>query len=178
MPSTETTVGPAPALCLRCLAKGLDGLTGSALWCHHCPRSLQEHPDLVLSEQAVEGIAAGIETALFDLTQATSCRYKTKYRSLLFNLRDPRNPVSGASGWPRSPPRRLKAPAGCWGGGFWSSVVQPLCLPLQDLFLKVIQGDVTPHDLVRMSSTQLAPQELARWRDQEEKRVSCWVKSG
>uniref|UniRef100_A0A7N5JRD6 SPOC domain containing 1 n=1 Tax=Ailuropoda melanoleuca TaxID=9646 RepID=A0A7N5JRD6_AILME len=53
---------------------------------------LQELPDLVLSEEAVEGIAAGIETALFDLTQATSCRYKTKYRSLLFNLRDPRNP--------------------------------------------------------------------------------------
>ncbi|XP_047584677.1 SPOC domain-containing protein 1-like [Lutra lutra] len=92
---------------------------------------LQELPDLVLSEEAVEGIAAGIETALFDLTQATSCRYKTKYRSLLFNLRDPRNP---------------------------------------DLFLKVVRGDVTPHNLVRMSSTQLAPQELARWRDQEEKR--------
>ncbi|XP_032159445.1 SPOC domain-containing protein 1 isoform X5 [Mustela erminea] len=92
---------------------------------------LQDLPDLVLSEEAVEGIAAGIETALFDLTQATSCRYKTKYRSLLFNLRDPRNP---------------------------------------DLFLKVVRGDVTPHNLVRMSSTQLAPQELARWRDQEEKR--------
>ncbi|XP_021540091.1 SPOC domain-containing protein 1 [Neomonachus schauinslandi] len=92
---------------------------------------LQDLPDLVLSEEAVEGIAVGIETALFDLIQATSCRYKTKYRSLLFNLRDPRNP---------------------------------------DLFLKVVQGDVTPHDLVRMSSTQLAPQELARWRDQEEKR--------
>ncbi|XP_032732940.1 SPOC domain-containing protein 1 [Lontra canadensis] len=92
---------------------------------------LQELPDLVLSEEAVECIAAGIETALFDLTQATSCRYKTKYRSLLFNLRDPRNP---------------------------------------DLFLKVVRGEVTPHNLVRMSSTQLAPQELARWRDQEEKR--------
>lgn len=48
----------------------------------------------MLSEEAVEGIAAGIETALFNLTQTTSCRYKTKYRSLLFNLRDPRNPVS------------------------------------------------------------------------------------
>lgn len=47
----------------------------------------------MLSEEAVEGIAAGIETALFNLTQTTSCRYKTKYRSLLFNLRDPRNPV-------------------------------------------------------------------------------------
>ncbi|XP_038317872.1 SPOC domain-containing protein 1 isoform X7 [Canis lupus familiaris] len=92
---------------------------------------LQELPDLVLSEEAVEGIAAGIETALFNLTQTTSCRYKTKYRSLLFNLRDPRNP---------------------------------------DLFLKVVRGDVTPEDLVQMSSIQLAPQELACWRDQEEKR--------
>nr|XP_023490297.1 SPOC domain-containing protein 1 isoform X2 [Equus caballus] len=92
---------------------------------------LQELPDLVLSEEAVEGIAAGIEAALFDLTQATNCRYKTKYRSLLFNLRDPRNP---------------------------------------DLFLKVVHGDVTPQGLVQMSSIQLAPQRLAHWRDQEEKR--------
>ncbi|XP_067567965.1 SPOC domain-containing protein 1 isoform X1 [Pseudorca crassidens] len=97
-----------------------------ALWSR-----LQERPDLALSEEAVEGIAAGIEAALFDLTQATDGRYKNKYRSLLFNLRDPRNP---------------------------------------DLFLKVVHGDVSPHGLVRMSSVQLAPQELARWRDQEEKR--------
>lgn len=48
----------------------------------------------------------------------------------------------------------------------------PLPLSLQDLFLRVIHGDVTPHNLVRMSSIQLAPQELARWRDQEEKKVS------
>ncbi|XP_069933107.1 SPOC domain-containing protein 1 [Oryctolagus cuniculus] len=100
---------------------------------HEALRSrLQELPDLVLSEEAVEAIATGIEAALFALTQGTNCRYKTKYRSLLFNLRDPRNP---------------------------------------DLFLKVVQGEVTPHDLVRMSSIQLAPQELSRWRDQEEKRV-------
>ncbi|XP_048671830.1 SPOC domain-containing protein 1 isoform X1 [Marmota marmota marmota] len=97
-----------------------------ALWSR-----LQECPDLVLSEEVVEGIAEDIEAALFDLTQDTSCRYKTKYRSLLFNLRDPRN---------------------------------------QDLFLKVAHGDVTPHKLVRMNSIQLAPQELSRWRDQEEKR--------
>ncbi|XP_066122661.1 SPOC domain-containing protein 1 [Saccopteryx bilineata] len=92
---------------------------------------LQELPDLVPSVEVVEGIAAGIEAALFDLTQATNCHYKAKYRSLLFNLRDPRNP---------------------------------------DLFLKVIHGDIAPHGLVRMNSFQLAPQELARWRDQEEKR--------
>ncbi|KAK2106362.1 SPOC domain-containing protein 1 [Saguinus oedipus] len=101
-----------------------------------CPglHSLRELPDLVLSEEVVEGIAAGIEAALWDLTQGTNGRYKTKYRSLLFNLRDPRN---------------------------------------LDLFLKVVHGDVNPYDLVRMSSMQLAPQELARWRDQEEKRVSA-----
>ncbi|XP_069333692.1 SPOC domain-containing protein 1 isoform X1 [Eulemur rufifrons] len=97
-----------------------------ALWSR-----LQELPDLVLPEEVVEGVAASIEAALFDLTQGTNCRYKTKYRSLLFNLRDPRNP---------------------------------------DLFLRVVHGDVTPHDLVRMSSMQLAPRELARWRDQEERR--------
>uniref|UniRef100_A0A2K6TU05 SPOC domain-containing protein 1 n=1 Tax=Saimiri boliviensis boliviensis TaxID=39432 RepID=A0A2K6TU05_SAIBB len=92
---------------------------------------LRELPDLVLSEEVVEGIAAGIEAALWDLTQGTDGRYKAKYRSLLFNLRDPRN---------------------------------------LDLFLRVVHGDVNPYDLVRMSSMQLAPQELARWRDQEEKR--------
>ncbi|XP_075384063.1 SPOC domain-containing protein 1 [Tenrec ecaudatus] len=92
---------------------------------------LKELPYLVLSEEALGCLAAGIEAALFDLTQDATCRYKTKYRSLVFNLRDPRNP---------------------------------------DLFLRVVRGDLTPHSLVRMSSIQLAPQELARWRDQEEKR--------
>ncbi|XP_058516807.1 SPOC domain-containing protein 1 isoform X2 [Ochotona princeps] len=100
---------------------------------HEALRSrLPELPDLALSEEAVEAIATSIEAALLDLTQGTNGRYKSKYRSLLFNLRDPRNP---------------------------------------DLFLKIIQGEVTPHDLVRMTSIQLAPQELSRWRDQEEKRV-------
>lgn len=44
-------------------------------------------------------------------------------------------------------------------------------LPPQDLFLKVAHSDVTPKDLVQMSSIQLAPKELSRWRDQEERRV-------
>ena len=86
MPRIESTVGPDPAPYsphrLRVMASPLPSC------------SLQELPDLVLSEEAVGGIAADIEAALFDLTQATNCRYKTKYRSLLFNLRDPRNPVS------------------------------------------------------------------------------------
>lgn len=136
MPSIETTVGPAPALSLRCPAKGLDGLTVSEPWRHHCPRSLQELPDLVLSEEAVEGIAAGIETALFDLTQATSCRYKTKYRSLLFNLRDPRNPVSGASGWPRSPLRGSKPQEDAGVGASGAVWCSPHACPCRTCFSK------------------------------------------
>lgn len=64
----------------------------------------------------MEGIAAGIEAALFDLTQATNCRYKTKYRSLLFNLRDPRNPVSRTLGWAR-PPSEAQSPGRMLGWG-------------------------------------------------------------
>eukprot|EP00073_Rattus_norvegicus_P047255 XP_017449417.1 PREDICTED: SPOC domain-containing protein 1 [Rattus norvegicus] len=90
----------------------------------------QELPNLELREDEVEGIAEGIEAALFHLTQDTNLRYKSKYRNLLFNLRDPRN----------------------------------------DLFLKVAHCDVTPKDLVQMSSIQLAPKELSRWRDQEKRR--------
>uniref|UniRef100_A0A8C6RCY4 TFIIS central domain-containing protein n=1 Tax=Nannospalax galili TaxID=1026970 RepID=A0A8C6RCY4_NANGA len=97
-----------------------------ALWSR-----IRELPDLLLTEEEVGAIAEGIEAALFHLTQDTNIRYKTKYRSLLFNLRDPRN---------------------------------------SDLFLKVAHCDVSPHDLVRMSSIQLAPQELSCWRDQEERR--------
>lgn len=86
MPRIESAVGPDPGPYsphrLRVVAPPLPS------------RSLRELPDLVLSEEAVGGIAADIEAALFDLTQAANCRYKTKYRSLLFNLRDPRNPVS------------------------------------------------------------------------------------
>ncbi|XP_063092037.1 SPOC domain-containing protein 1 isoform X3 [Cavia porcellus] len=114
------------------IAPDLDirGTVVRVLWKALWSRS-QKLSDLGLSEEAVKGIAADIEAALFDLMQGTTYRYKTKYRTLLFNLRDPRNP---------------------------------------DLFLKVVHGNVTPHDLVRMSSVQLASQELARWRDQEEKK--------
>jgi hypothetical protein len=128
---------------------------------------------LLWEEEEVEGIAAGIEAALFDLTQGINYRYKTKYRSLLFNLRNPRNPVSG------TPPLSLECQEreGCWDVGTQSWVVQVLPFPLQDLFFKVVNGDVTPHDLVRMNSSELAPQELSRWRDQEEKRVSYRAKS-
>ncbi|XP_056651241.1 SPOC domain-containing protein 1 isoform X4 [Monodelphis domestica] len=54
-------------------------------------KRLQEPANLAVGEEAVRGIAANIEAAIFDLMQCTDYRYKTKYRSLVFNLRDPRN---------------------------------------------------------------------------------------
>lgn len=51
-----------------------------------------------MREEEAESIAEGIEEALFHLTQDTNLRYKNKYRSLLFNLRDPRNVVSWGRG--------------------------------------------------------------------------------
>ncbi|XP_043847126.1 SPOC domain-containing protein 1 isoform X2 [Dromiciops gliroides] len=54
-------------------------------------KRLQEPANLAVGEEAVRGIAANIEAAIFDLMQSTDYRYKTKYRSLVFNLRDPRN---------------------------------------------------------------------------------------
>ncbi|XP_078002341.1 LOW QUALITY PROTEIN: SPOC domain-containing protein 1 [Phascolarctos cinereus] len=54
-------------------------------------KRLQEPADLAVGEEAVRGIAANIEAAIFELMQCTDYRYKTKYRSLVFNLRDPRN---------------------------------------------------------------------------------------
>lgn len=127
----------------------------------------------MLREEEVAGIAEGIEAALFHLTQDTNLRYKIKYRSLLFNLRDPRNSVSWGTCSGPSPPlgtpraeSRFKWVLPGRNGAFF--------LPTpQDLFLKVAHCDVSPHDLVQMSSIQLAPKELSRWRDQEKKRVSC-----
>lgn len=100
------TSWPRPCCPPICLPLGLSAWRASWAQCPPpCPGlySLRELPDLVLSEEVVKGIAAGIEAALWDLTQGTNGRYKTKYRSLLFNLRDPRNLVSRALGWARSP---------------------------------------------------------------------------
>jgi SPOC domain-containing protein 1 len=40
------------------------------------------------------------------------------------------------------------------------------------LFTKIVSGEHTPHQLVRLSSEDLASKELAEWREQEEKHVS------
>lgn len=99
---TKKGDGPAPVSCPHIsLSDKVNGeLSRSGLACPELvrPHSTQELPDLALREDQVEGIAEGIEEALFHLTQDTNLRYKNKYRSLLFNLRDPRNVVSWGAG--------------------------------------------------------------------------------
>ncbi|XP_038657705.1 PHD finger protein 3-like [Scyliorhinus canicula] len=52
---------------------------------------LQEADDLDISEETVQALATDIEKELFLLFFCTNSRYKNKYRSLMFNLKDPRN---------------------------------------------------------------------------------------
>ncbi|KAM9033326.1 SPOC domain-containing protein 1 isoform 3-T3 [Sarcophilus harrisii] len=87
-PKEKPLPGPAPPLQLsgeQVRSAVADSLREVLL------KRLQEPANLTVGEEAVRGIAANIEAAIFDLMQCTDYRYKTKYRSLVFNLRDPRN---------------------------------------------------------------------------------------
>lgn len=55
---------------------------------------------------------------------------------------------------------------------FAQVVVRQWChLLLQGLFRKVMNAEIKPYDLVRLTSEQLASKELAMWREQETKHV-------
>ena len=47
-----------------------------------------------LDQEAVEKVANDIEEKLHNLYQDINPKYKNKYRSLLFNLKDTKNPVN------------------------------------------------------------------------------------
>ena len=59
-------------------------------------------------------------------------KYKTRYRSILFNARDPKN---------------------------------------TGLYHKILKETISPTQLVRMTSEELASKELLEWREREEKKV-------
>lgn len=54
---------------------------------------VNDSDDLVMTENEVGKIALNIEKEMFNLFQATDNRYKSKYRSIMFNLKDPKNQV-------------------------------------------------------------------------------------
>lgn len=84
--------------------------------------------DLKVSVDRAYEIAKKTERELFHLYKDTDSKYKSKYRSLTFNLKDTKNSV---------------------------------------LFQKVLKGEISPGNLIRMSAEELASTELAAWRQRE-----------
>ncbi|XP_058143282.1 death-inducer obliterator 1 [Dasypus novemcinctus] len=54
-------------------------------------KRVSDSDDLVMTENEVGKIAFHIEKEMFNLFQVTDNRYKSKYRSIMFNLKDPKN---------------------------------------------------------------------------------------
>lgn len=63
--------------------------------------------DLMMTENEVGKVALHIEKEMFSLFHVTDNRYKSKYRSIMFNLKDPKNQVcasgSGLGFLPQGP---------------------------------------------------------------------------
>ena len=53
--------------------------------------------DVSVTQEQVEKIANQIEVKLYNLHGNINTKYKTKYRSLLFNLKDSKNQVRHAT---------------------------------------------------------------------------------
>uniref|UniRef100_A0A8C7WNX3 PHD finger protein 3 n=1 Tax=Oryzias sinensis TaxID=183150 RepID=A0A8C7WNX3_9TELE len=84
--------------------------------------------DLHISVERASEVAKKTERELFHLFKDTDHKYKNKYRSLIFNLKDTKNNV---------------------------------------LFKRVLKGEISPANLIRMSPEELASKELAAWRQRE-----------
>lgn len=61
------------------------------------PSRVNDSDDLVMTESEVGKIALHIEKEMFNLFQVTDNRYKSRYRSIMFNLKDPKNQVCAGS---------------------------------------------------------------------------------
>uniref|UniRef100_A0AAY4EAH9 TFIIS central domain-containing protein n=1 Tax=Denticeps clupeoides TaxID=299321 RepID=A0AAY4EAH9_9TELE len=54
-------------------------------------KRVSDSDDLSMSENEVSRLAVSIEKEMFNLYMSTDSKYKNKYRSLMFNLKDPKN---------------------------------------------------------------------------------------
>lgn len=55
---------------------------------------VSDSDDLNMNEPEVSKLSVAIEKEMFNLCLSTDSKYKNKYRSLMFNLKDPKNKVS------------------------------------------------------------------------------------
>lgn len=93
--------------------------------------------DLELTDDELIGISEEIESQLYKCFGDTGQKYRNKYRSLIFNIKDLKN---------------------------------------QTLWRKICENAINPYQLVRLSSDDLASQELAMWRERETKHQLDMIK--
>lgn len=91
---------------------------------------ISEEPEMKNAEENLEELISKIEEELYNQFSKVDQKYKAKYRSLLFNIKDPKN---------------------------------------LNFFKKIMFKWVTPFQLVRMTADEMASQELAEWRERENK---------
>ena len=133
----------------------------------------QESQEFSMNEKEVQRLGKKIERELYALHEGTGQKYKAKYRTLMFNLKDQRNRVSHQ--WTVDLVRGPVADVACIG----LDVLLLCCLVwfvrvasrIQVLYKNVLSGTLKPFNLVRLSSDELASQELAKWRKEENKKV-------
>lgn len=62
------------------------------LWYHLIARA-GKADDMMLSNSEIKSLALSVEGELFKCFKETNAKYKAKYRSLIFNLKDSKNQV-------------------------------------------------------------------------------------
>lgn len=91
---------------------------------------ISEDPEFKTAEENLEELISKIEEELYNQFGKVDQKYKTKYRSLVFNIKDPKN---------------------------------------LHFVKKIMFKWATPYQLVRMTADEMASQELAEWRERENK---------
>ncbi|XP_031228843.1 death-inducer obliterator 1 [Mastomys coucha] len=79
-------VSPAPTQPNSQIRQNIRRSLKEILW-----KRVNDSDDLIMTENEVGKIALHIEKEMFNLFQVTDNRYKSKYRSIMFNLKDPKN---------------------------------------------------------------------------------------
>lgn len=101
--------------------------------------------DLKTSESDVVKLVASIEVEMFDIFRNTDSKYMNKYRTIMFNLKDPRNKVC------------LKFVLSCLNFKMALLLVDLTdgLLGLQGLLYGFVRGEISPFRLVRMTQKDM-----------------------
>uniref|UniRef100_H3BAT1 Death-inducer obliterator 1 n=1 Tax=Latimeria chalumnae TaxID=7897 RepID=H3BAT1_LATCH len=84
--ASKQSVNPTPPQPNSQIRQNIRRSLKEILW-----KRASDSDDLDMSESEVGRIALNIEREMFGLFQDTDSRYKSKYRSIMFNLKDPKN---------------------------------------------------------------------------------------